>query len=459
MKLKITILSAVALSVILIVFDTFIYFTLSNHLISLEKAVYENRVQTVVQYELNHKTDETGAISMTGAESVTWLRQHTQEGQSIAVVAATGKVLVTTGDTAAAQMQKWFAVGKGATQEITRDPDGGIYVLTQAPIVTDGGKTLGYVWIASDISYVSEYLKSLLMVLAIGSTGAVLLAAIGGYGISATAVRPIRHMIALVKRIEANRLDERVTVPKGRDEVAQLALTFNRMLARIERSFEQQARFVADASHEIRTPLTTIQGYATLLRRWGKDDPAVLEKAIRVIQKESTRLRELADDLLTLASLEGGEQNPTGTASVTQIVEEVVESFAPLYTNIQFTVDIETDITVAMSANHLKRALMNIVDNALKYSPPGTTVSLQVKRDGKQALLTVEDVGRGIPEEDLEHIFDRFYRVEKSRARKKGGAGLGLSIVRDLVELYAGQVVIESVLQQGTRVILTVPIA
>jgi two-component system sensor histidine kinase ArlS len=285
-----------------------------------------------------------------------------------------------------------------------------------------------------------------------GSFGAVLLSALGGYIISSTAVLPINQMIRLVERIQANRLSERLSTPKGQDEIARLALTFNHMLDRIERSFEQQSRFVANASHEIRTPLTTIQGYANLLSRWGKDDPEILEKSISIIQNESARLRDLANNLLTLASLEVDTNQVNEKASVDQIIKEMVESFAFLHPDLSLFYHSDAHATVAMAPDHLKQIVINVLDNAIKYTPAGGKVVIYLCTKNQYVVIEITDSGKGIPQEDLPYIVERFYRVEKSRERKQGGAGLGLAIVNELIKSYNGSFSIDSEVGKGTRV-------
>jgi two-component system sensor histidine kinase ArlS len=280
---------------------------------------------------------------------------------------------------------------------------------------------------------------------------------LGGYIISSIAVRPINQMIQLVERIQVNRLSERLPKPRGNDEIARLAKTFNHMLDRMERSFEQQSRFVADASHEIRTPLTTIQGYANLLARWGKNDPKILDKAIHVIQNESARLRDLANNLLTLASLEVDTSRPDEKAPVDETIKEVIESLALLYPKITIKSNIQARSTAKIAADHFKQILINVLDNAMKYSPENSEVIVNAMNRDKHVIIEIIDFGKGIPEKDLPYVVERFYRVEKSRGRKSGGSGLGLAIVNELVQSYHGRLFIESQVGKGTKVTIELP--
>jgi len=333
-----------------------------------------------------------------------------------------------------------------------------ILLATEVPAIDqDKHKLVGYVLLVSNLDSVREYMDTLLVVLIIGSVGAVTLAALGSYLVSATVVRPITQLIRLIEGIQANRLNERIQVPKGRDEVARLAATFNNMLVRIERSFERQARFVADASHEFRTPLTTIQGYADLLRRWGKDDPNVLNKAIAVIHTEAERLRNLANDLLTLASLEAASNELPQRTQAGAVMDEVIESLAPLHPHVTIAKNFQRAPEVVIAPAHLKQIVTNLVDNAIKHTPVGGRIEVKIVDTPPFVTLQVKDNGHGIPAEDLPFIFERFYRVDKARGRRAGGTGLGLAIVKGLVDLYQGTIQVESEMGRGTTVTIRLP--
>jgi signal transduction histidine kinase len=384
-----------------------------------------------------------------------WLSQYSQEGQSVGIISPSNQILAYKGEFPANEIKRYlilFPTPVTKKVEIRNKP-----VMWSFFPVRKSGRLLGYIILLEDMSNLSKYMDSLLAVLIMGSIGAIFLSALGGYIISSTAVRPINQMISLVERIQADRLSERLSIPNGQDEIARLALTFNHMLDRIERSFEQQSRFVANASHEIRTPLTTIQGYANLLSRWGKNDPAILEKAIRVIQNESARLRDLANNLLTLASLEFYTNRVNEKASVDPIMEEIVESFAPLHPDISIFYDSGTHPTVAVAPDHLKQMIINVLDNAIKYTPSGGKVKIEIFTKHPYVVIEITDSGKGIPREDLPYITERFYRVEKSRGRRQGGAGLGLAIVNELINFYNGSFSIDSEVGKGTRVTIALP--
>ncbi len=478
MKLKVTALTAAVILIILLALDSFIYLTLREHVMQEESTLLQTRVQTVsqgVQQGLESLEGFGGfsdGYDMVVHEIEKYVQQQAPEsilvtqivGQSNVVVKGVGKL--STG-----QMVNVANSVMTDQSNPSNSPDGDEerpkinvvqvgseeYMVVSAQVRSHVMGTVGSVYLFADLGRLLDYLHTLLTALLLGSIGAVLVGAGGGYAVSSAAAKPINQMIRLVARIQAGKINERIPLPKGHDEVARLAATFNQMLDRIERSFQQQAQFVADASHEIRTPLTTIQGYAQLLGRWGKEDPAILEKAISVIQKESGRLRTLTNDMLTLADMESSRQLLGKTCDVQSTIAEILEPYELLHPDHPITFHSPDSVVVAMAPEHFGRVLTNLVSNAIKYSPDGGRVKVTVTASNKEATIAVEDEGQGIPAEDLPRIFDRFYRVDKARSRQAGGNGLGLAIVKELVEMYQGKIWATSVVGEGTSVMFTLP--
>ena len=453
MKLKIASFTAVVMMVVLCILDVFIYFTLQTHLSNLQMGNMNNTSVSAADYVERVLTD---GGSLRAGSDYRWLDRFLREGQEIYVLGPDGKVRGRTGANLLKTVAPPVDVESGV-QQGHLIVHGASVMYSVTPIVDDdAARIIGYVELLSDTASEKDYMRLLVTVLVIGSFGAVLLTALGGYVISAAATRPLKRMMITVGRIEANRLHERVPLPRRRDEVAALSQAFNRMLGRIERSFEQQSQFVADASHEIRTPLTIIQGYANLLKRWGKSDPNVLEQGLLVIENESRRLRTLADDLLTLAGMEASVNDEPHVVDVDEVIAETIETLAPLYPE-RTIQSFLGGAEVAMAPSHFRRLCTNLLDNALKYTPQGQEVNVRTSVDGRVVQLEFEDTGAGIPEDALPHIFERFYRVEKSRDRKGGGTGLGLAIVKELIDLYGGTIGVQSTVAQGTTFTVRLP--
>lgn len=192
----------------------------------------------------------------------------------------------------------------------------------------------------------------------------------------------------------------------------------------------------------------------------GKTDPKVLDRAIQVIQKESLRLLKLAEDLLFLAGLEASRHESEQRTLVDPVISDVVDQLSVIYPQITVHKDLQADVEIRVTADHLRQMMTNLVSNALKYTPAEGMVTVQTsRRDDAWVDIVISDTGCGIPKEDLPHVFERFYRADKSRERKQGGNGLGLAIVKELVEHYGGTIDIESEENHGTSVSISLPIA
>lgn len=453
MKRKIAAFTAVVMMVILCILDVFIYFTLERHLVNLETISMSTNTVAAADYVQTNFNDGGSLHAITDYH---WMNRFLREGQEIYLLGPDGKVLGRAGNDLLPSNQPPVSVESGFQEGRLKLHGKQLYYAVTPIVDDDTQRIIGYVELVSDTVSQKEYMAVLVVVLTIGSLGAILLTALGGYVISAAATRPLKRMMITVSRIEANRLHERVPRPRGRDEVALLTDAFNRMLSRIERSFEQQSQFVADASHEIRTPLTVIQGYANLLARWGKSDPQVLDQAITVIQKESSRLRQLADDLLTLAGMEASANDEEHVVDVDEVLSEVIETLGPLYPERKIQ-SFLAGAEAAMSPSHFRRLCTNLLENALKYTQVGQAVNVRTSLCNGTVLVEVEDAGPGIPLESISHIFERFYRVESSRDRKEGGTGLGLAIVKELAQLYGGSIDVVSQVGIGTTFFVRLP--
>ena len=259
--------------------------------------------------------------------------------------------------------------------------------------------------------------------------------------------------------INASHLDRRIPVTGAQKELKALAQAINAMLDRINEAYRSQTRFVSDASHELRTPIAVIQGYASLLDRWGKDDPATRQEAIDAIRQEAGSMKQLVEQLLFLAR---GDNDSVPfhpqLCDLTELAAEVLRETQMLDQAHQLEGKWLCAVPVVADEGLVKQALRILVDNALKYTPARGRITLSVQgRDGL-ARLTVADQGQGIDAQSLPHIFDRFYRTDESRARQTGGAGLGLSIAKWIADRHGGWFEVVSWPGVGTRFTLVLPL-
>ncbi|MFL0197060.1 sensor histidine kinase [Clostridium sp. WILCCON 0269] len=270
---------------------------------------------------------------------------------------------------------------------------------------------------------------------------------------------PLQNMTDTVKEISINALDKRINVKGSKNELKDLAKTFNEMLDRIESSVEQQNQFVSDASHELRTPISVIQGYANLLYRWGKDDREILEESISAIKSESQNMKELVEKLLFLARGDKNAQKVEKKEFVLrELIMELIKETKLVNKNHQIESDYNENFIIYADRKLIKEALRIFIDNSVKYTPEGGVIKLDCYLKYNTAVITIADTGIGISKEDISHIFERFYRADKSRTKSSGGTGLGLSIAKWILDKHNGKIDVWSKLDIGTVIKIGIPV-
>jgi len=299
-------------------------------------------------------------------------------------------------------------------------------------------------------------------VLLLGFPIAVLLAGFGGYALARKALSPIDSMATQAKKISAERLGDRLSIENPEDEVGKLGTVFNEMLGRLQSAFDQLRRFTADASHELRTPLTAIRSVGEVALQ-DERSPAEYRDVIGSMLEEVDRLTRLAESLLALSRADAGHvQLQREVIPLVHLAREASSVVEVLAEEKRQQIGIEGDANLVVSVDRLilRQAIVNLLDNAIKYSAPGSGILVRVRSEGdKQVFLEVIDQGPGIPSEHQPHVFDRFYRVDKARTREWGGAGLGLSITRWAVEVHGGDISLESKEDKGSTFRVSLPLA
>ncbi len=280
-----------------------------------------------------------------------------------------------------------------------------------------------------------------------------LIGSLGGYWMSRRALQPVDEITRAAQSIGIENLSQRLDVPRAGDELRRLSETWNNMLARLEGAVKRLSQFTADASHELRTPITLIRATAELTLR--RDRPAeTYREALRQIISESDRTARLIEDLLLLARADAGlPALPLDRVELTPLVRDVCEQGQILAQERQLEISTEApEQPVFVDANDpaLRRLLLLLVDNAVKYTPAGGRITVSVGMEPSGATVTVRDTGIGIPDSALPHVFERFYRVDESRNREAGGAGLGLAIAQWIAERHHASLEAESVVGQGS---------
>ncbi|WP_052950916.1 sensor histidine kinase [Clostridium baratii] len=286
----------------------------------------------------------------------------------------------------------------------------------------------------------------------------IVISVIGGIIISRMLLSNVRDVISTMENIKKEgRLDKRVKVSRSNDEISQLGIVFNSLMDDVENSFNREKRFVQDASHELKTPLTIIKGHLSLLNRWGKNDPEVLNKSIKVSSEEVDRLIILVNNLLDMSKLENENEKLKGNCDLKEVVDIVLNDFSILNNDYKINYKNNNVYVFNMKAEHLKQILIILLDNAIKYSKREKYIDVIIEEDSNFQVLTVRDKGVGIPKDDIPFLFDRFYRVDKSRNSKTGGNGLGLSIANRIISLYGGKISVHSIVGEGTSFKVIIP--
>jgi two-component system OmpR family sensor kinase len=288
-----------------------------------------------------------------------------------------------------------------------------------------------------------------LLLLIGGAVGGLVLVAIGvaAYWLTRRELRPLERMARKSQAIAAGDLSQRVEPDDARTEVGRLGGALNAMLAEIERAFaerlaaeERLRRFVADASHELRTPVTSIRGYAELFRRGAGDRPDDLANVMRRIEQEGKRMGELVEELLLLARLDQGLPVERDPVDLSAVVDAAVDAARAADPERPIGVDSERRLVVLGAESRLRHVVDNLLTNARVHTPASTPVQVRLAAEDGEVVLEVADQGPGVPAEEADRIFERFYRTDRSRTRSQGGVGLGLAIVRSVAEAHGGAV-------------------
>jgi len=327
--------------------------------------------------------------------------------------------------------------------------------------VTVEDTLVGVVYLSQPLRDVTAVLRDLRTRWLLSMAIALLLSCVVGLLLSRAIARPLRRLTAAAAAVAQGQLDRQVPI-RSRDELGRLSRAFNEMTARLRAARQMQVDFVANVSHELRTPLTAVKGLVETLRDGAVDDYRVRDRFLETIESETDRLIRLVNDLLLLSRADSEALNlQREPVDLAQLVRTTVDRFAPRAETHELVLRVETNPAAPLALvdpDRIEQVLLNLLDNAVKYSSPGSTVTIGVDgRQGQPARVQVRDEGIGIPAEDLAHVGERFYRADKARSRGQGGSGLGLAIARALVEAHGGQLWLESQEGQGTTVAFTLP--
>jgi two-component system OmpR family sensor kinase len=317
---------------------------------------------------------------------------------------------------------------------------------------------VGVVLVGESRHLVDVTLRATRRLLLLAAAGAALASLVGGWWLTGRALGPVAEVTRVARRIAATgQFEQRLAVPPARDELGELTATFNEMLARLEKTFDHQREFLADVSHELRGPLMVIRGNLDLLKLDLPDGER--QESAREATEELERMTRLVADLLFLAEVDAQEMVHHEPVALHEVVSEVWTRARELDAGAhELVVDRNDPLTVRGDRHWLGQVLWNLVENALRYTPAGGRVTLALSRHGPVAELMVADTGPGIAAEHLPRLFERFYRVDRTRSRQQGGTGLGLAIVQQVVQAHGGQVRVRSQPGEGSTFTIALPV-
>lgn len=328
-----------------------------------------------------------------------------------------------------------------------------------ATLIRDGQR-IGVLLYSSQVQDMVDSLNGIRMEMMAYFLIATLIVFIFSLIVSRWLTRPVAALTRGVEQISRGDFSSRVHV-SGKGEMAKLAETFNLMCERLENLDHSRNQFVSNASHELKTPLATMKILLESLIYQDDMDPELRKEFMQDVDKEIDRLNSVIGDLLTLVHIDSHKMKlRREIMRLSDAVKETVRRLSPLANGRLQEIDVSITDECEMFADSLKiqQVLYNIIENAIKYTPDGGQIRVRLFREGRDAILKISDTGVGIPKEDLPHIFDRFYRVDKARSRETGGTGLGLSIVQQIVRLHAGSIDVQSEVGKGTTFTIELPV-
>jgi two-component system OmpR family sensor kinase len=445
------------LAVILVVVGAFLILRLQAGLI------------TGVDQNLDDHANEV-ALDLRGGErsfqnlTTTSLRALSRGAFAAQLENSDGKVLLSTDDPTGREPMITPAVRAqvlaGATVRTTTrlGPERASFRVLAVPYPHNGATDV--LVVARSLVDVDESVRRLRLLLILAVPVAVAVAGAGGWVLARKALLPVARMTNKAEVISADRLQERVAVPRARDELGRLASTLNDMLDRIERGVQEQQRLVADASHELRTPLAVMRSEIDVWLR-APDLPLQAREALESVGEEVERMSRILDNLLTLARIDEGRLDllcaPQG---LDMMVGDVLSKLRPIAEAKGISLESEGETAeVLADGPRFELVIINLVDNAIKYTGSGGQVRVQLWHNRNEGGITVSDTGPGIPEDALPHLFDRFYRADAARSRAAGGSGLGLAICKEIVTAHGGRLWASSKLGAGSSFSLAMPLA
>lgn len=380
-------------------------------------------------------------------------------GFAMRLISAQGAVWDTFGQVQ--NLISWGETKEGFTTQKGKFDEDDEYRVFSQPVLDSDNQTIAWIQAAQSVSPINETLQDLQEQVLFGIPVILIFAGIGGYFLADRALRPIKQITNTAQQITAKDLSRRLEYKGAKDEIGDLAETFDQMIGRLQSSFDRERRFTGDAAHELRTPLTILKGQidVTLSR---PRNSAEYEKKLQELSVQVDRLIRLSNALLFLSR---SDQNQISferrRMNLRELLEVLIEQIQPLADEkkIQVITNFQDELHAYGDNDHLIRLYMNLFENALKYTPSGGQITVTGTNDSDTLTIAIHNTGSGISQEHLPHLFERFYRVDSDRSSQTGGSGLGLAIAQDIARLHGGEIIAQSEAGEGVTISLRLPAA
>ena len=459
-RLRLALWYTAVLGITLIVFSLLLYFLMARHLIDEGDASIASRAQHIAS---TIRVDGAAPPTLPHVE-LPPIDAFESPGIYVQVVQTDGTAVAHSDNLGGQELpgnEQAFAAAWTGQGVFYTGSVGGDQVRVYVQPLTVGDRIIGFVQVGR--SYSEAYAVLYRLRLGLIGVGVISLLLAGGiaWGVAGRALKPIATITRTARAIALSRgFSRRLEDTGSRDELGQLGQTFNEMLAGLEEAYAAQQRFVADASHELRAPLTTVRANLELLDRMRNSlQEEDRNELVKAAGKEADRMSRLVADLLSLARADAGQKLQMRTVELDRLLLEVYREARLMANGVKATIDEVDEVSLVADSDRLKQLILILVDNAIRYTPAGGYVKLSLRKEGATAILQVTDTGVGISAEDLPHIFERFYRADKARARDAAGTGLGLAIAKWIVEQHRGEIFVRSVFGKGSTFTVRFPLA
>jgi heavy metal sensor kinase len=455
-RFRLTVWYLAFFSLLFVLFSAFLYRELSGALRNRLDETVTSEVNTAAGLFVDELDEMQGDVQRAAAETVSGMRLHA----TVAVFAGT-RLLASNVEIAPRDFDALLAraAASGSPDLVATAPRHGKHGARAATHrLTAGGQSF-VILAAESLQAITAELEVVRHVIFIALPLLLGLAGVGGYWLATRSLAPLGWMAEQARKITGRNLDTRLEIGDAAEELTVLAASFNELLSRLDQSFEHMRRFVADASHELRTPLSVIRGEADVALSHERG-AAEYKESLAIILDESRRLSRLVDDLLNLARADAGHVKlHVQEFYLNDLLQDCCRSVQALAGARAITLECRCaeDAPFKGDEELLRRLVVNLLDNAIRYTPPGGRVSAALEAEGQRLRIRVSDTGAGIPAEAAPHVFERFYRADKARSRQDGGFGLGLSIVKWIAESHHGAVELTGNSGPGSTFTVTLP--